>query len=184
MVVEKELKKNLLSLLEKTPLDRVTVSMLAAKTGISRSSFYYYYDSVYEIADEIEEEFIRGLGMENELVVQVFRTSGPEKTKENIHHVLEYVSKNLQMIRVLSGPNGDPSFQEKLHTRLKNISQVIYSVSKLSPAKIEVLTEAAAAEQWYVYKWWANHEDEITLDEMVDIVSDIYLDPLKWIKKK
>lgn len=149
MIAKQKLQATLLALLETTPLEQISVSMLTKSAGIGRSSSYYYYDSVFDLVDEMEEDFIRGIGTESTVSSRIIRMAheGDVQSRNDIYNTLSYVQKNLTMFRLLSGPNGDPAFQDKLRSRMLNISRVMYSVTDLSDDQIDVFVEAAAAQQ-------------------------------------
>ena len=53
----KKLTKNAISLsfggmLERMPFDKITVSALVKECGINHSTFYYYYQDIYQLLDE------------------------------------------------------------------------------------------------------------------------------------
>ena len=45
--------KAFLSLLETTPLDKITVRDIVETCGVNRNTFYYHYQDVYALIDEI-----------------------------------------------------------------------------------------------------------------------------------
>ena len=45
--------KALLSLLEKKPFDKITVTDIVETCGINRNTFYYYYSDIYDLLEEI-----------------------------------------------------------------------------------------------------------------------------------
>jgi AcrR family transcriptional regulator len=47
--------KALLALLEKKDIEFITVTELANKAGVSRSTFYLHYDNMYELLEETIE---------------------------------------------------------------------------------------------------------------------------------
>ncbi len=63
------LRENLFLLLEQKPLDKITVSELTELAEVNRSTFYFYYENIYDmtrqIQDEIYEKF-RSSVIENE----------------------------------------------------------------------------------------------------------------------
>ncbi len=45
----------------KKPLERVTVKELCDKAQINKSTFYVYYDDVYDLSDKIEKEIVENI---------------------------------------------------------------------------------------------------------------------------
>ena len=53
---KKALRKSLFKLLEEKNISQITVTELALAADINRSTFYIYYDDVYDMMDKIQEE--------------------------------------------------------------------------------------------------------------------------------
>ena len=68
---ERQIWGALIALMEEKPLDKIKVTELTQRAGISRSTFYSYYDSVYDVLQDIEDDFLshivdeRKVGVEN-----------------------------------------------------------------------------------------------------------------------
>ena len=57
---QQALRHSLLVLLERQPLDKITVKMLVDACGVSRNTFYYHYDDIPALlADTLEAEFAK-----------------------------------------------------------------------------------------------------------------------------
>jgi AcrR family transcriptional regulator len=50
------IKKTFLELLDKMPLNKITVKMIVEKCGINRNSFYYHYEDLPNLIEEIINE--------------------------------------------------------------------------------------------------------------------------------
>lgn len=54
---QKAIIQTFLSMLEETPFDRITVSALVARCGISSNTFYYHFQNIYDLLNAwLEEE--------------------------------------------------------------------------------------------------------------------------------
>lgn len=51
--MQQTIRKNFLELLEEKPLNKITVNELAARCGINRNSFYYHYQSLPALLEDI-----------------------------------------------------------------------------------------------------------------------------------
>ena len=49
----------LLSLLEKKDIDFISITEIAKKAGVSRSTFYLHYDDIYDLLEETLENLNR-----------------------------------------------------------------------------------------------------------------------------
>ena len=60
MKTKKAIRSAFARLLAEKDIDRITVKDIAEAADVNRKTFYHYYDGVYQVADEIEDEIIRG----------------------------------------------------------------------------------------------------------------------------
>ena len=59
MKTKKAIRSAFARLLAEKDIDRITVKDIAEAADVNRKTFYHYYDGVYQVADEIEDEIIR-----------------------------------------------------------------------------------------------------------------------------
>ncbi len=104
-----KIKDALVYMLEKTPLDDITVTALCETAKINRATFYYHYDSVsavfVEVERQIEDEFNRFLAHSS---LQV----GGEPQKSFYVTFFEFVARNAAICKmILNSPHsGNSSF--------------------------------------------------------------------------
>lgn len=107
------LKRALIQLLQVKDISKITIKELCETAGINRSTFYTYYDTQYELLEDIEREILE------ELVVH-FKDLRPEtgqrEVTESVSTLLRYTEKNIDSFRALLGEHGDPSFHHKIIT--------------------------------------------------------------------
>lgn len=176
MQKERLIKEKLLEVLETTPYNKIKVRDFADYAGISRSTFYFYFNSIDEAISDIEDQCIGRLpdakALATSLAVKVPKCS--YAPADAVISLNKRMSKQLNVFRVLSGPNGRPQFQQKLYDRLLEINTMYYGVSKVSEKYLELTTEFFSGAQWYLYRWWANHADEVTCEEMTGYLLEIF----------
>lgn len=180
MTIEQQICSSLINMMETTPYYKIKVSNFVAETGISRSSFYFYFNSIYSVLEKIEDDFIKGISDEYTAVSRLSSGVMHEPDGEMmLRSTVHYISKNLRLIRILSGPNGDPNFQYKLSSRARKIGEVIYrSNGGAYTVEKKLLCECMAGAQWYMYRWWARHENEVDEQTMVKFIQN-YIRNLK-----
>lgn len=154
--------------METTPYDQIKVSRIAEEAGISRSTFYFYFKTVQEAIDEMEDEFIQGILDEADAVGRIRNyTFNHKGYSEMITPTIHYVGTHLHEFQVMSGPNGDPAFQEKLTKRMKNVYIALYTtVYKKSGVDTELTVALMANAQWGIYRYWAENGDHISEDDV------------------
>ena len=164
---EKHIQETLIDLMEEKPLEKIKVTELVQRADISRSTFYTYYDSIFAVLEGIEEEFLAHILEEKEVSKQ-YRDPALE---QNFAYVLDH----LRAFQVLLGPNGDPSFAARFGMRSKRILSAIATDqgSSLSDTQLTIVTEFSKAGKLQVFQWWSKHRNEVSVQEILEIMDQI-----------
>lgn len=163
----------LLDIMETKPYTQIRVSELVKEAGVSRSSFYFYFDSIETVLHKVEDDLIATFPTPDKLSIDIAYRKFP--SSDNIvSATTEKLAKNLRTFRILSGPNGSLSFHDKMYDRVRRIIFLYYGASGISKKYLEMMTAFLAGSQWELYRWWANHEDEITQEEVDKNINRIY----------
>ena len=105
-----------IELMRTKPYDRITVKEIVKEAGVARSTFYLYFDNVFNLLEEIESA-LSG--------VNVFYLRPPEKPKgwetaaESIVQWFDFCKKNSVYLSALLGENGDTYFEERIRYHLR-----------------------------------------------------------------
>ncbi len=173
MIIEKQICECLLDLMEEKPYHKIKVSELVKNAGISRSSFYFYYESIPDVVEQIENNFIKGISDESTAAMRIVSGQANNVSfSDLIRPTIQYVYSHLRVFRILTGPNGNSAFQTRLTERIYNIYNILHSASQAN-SRIDktLICELMSGAQWSLYKWWANHEKDASVDDMVEFVT-------------
>lgn len=164
---ERQICEALLALMEEKPFAKVKVTELTEKAHISRSTFYSYYDSLYDVLQAIEDDFLSHIAEEREVRAK-FDMAVVEKN-------FSYIRDNLQMLETLIGPNGDASFLARLGNRSKRILLTIAdsSGSSLTDTQLAIINEFSRAGKLQVFRWWAQHKNDVSVNEIIDMLERV-----------
>ncbi|MDR3343740.1 MAG: TetR/AcrR family transcriptional regulator [Treponema sp.] len=108
---KKTLRDALLDLMKVSPIQNIPIKAICGEAGVSRSTFYIYYEDQYDLLREIEDEPL----VEIEKIIKkykdmkTFSSAGRERI-EILRNVLDYVAGNSNSIQVLLSENGDTGF--------------------------------------------------------------------------
>lgn len=107
-----QIRQQVLEKLKSTHIHNVQVKAITDSLGISRSTFYLYYDSAFAVLQDIEDEFFNGL----EKVNAIFWRYPLKREYMNQPHpvllnVIRYLRENKEICNVLNGPFGEPMFK-------------------------------------------------------------------------
>ena len=117
----------------KCTIDKITVKEICEEVQISRNTFYYHYDDVYSLLQDLEDEL---LGVHEILFEDFPRVDLSENSCESvpcIYDVLVHILDNKPYYRALLGPYGDQSFIFKHKRVIKGVVQ-----KKLNHDRIEI----------------------------------------------
>jgi len=106
------LKDSLIELMRERPVTKIGIKEICLKAGVSRSTFYTYYDDVFDLLGEIGEEVA---AFSEEMVNEMeFRSIlGNAEMVALFKKMLQYIADNKNSIQVLLSENGDLRFQEE-----------------------------------------------------------------------
>lgn len=94
---------------ENQELNRITVSELVKRADINRGTFYSHYDSIYDVAEELEAEIIKVL-FENKQ-----KLNSLDDIFNYLDEVISYLKENEDMYRLLLASNEPQVFLKKLN---------------------------------------------------------------------
>ena len=167
--------EKLVDMMEETPFQKIKVTNFVQFADISRSTFYMYFDSIYDVMQKIQDDFINNWVAEDELNLAALKRINKSWNAEKqldfmFKRSIEHLKKNLRLYRILCSRNGDPSFQSRLINRSRRVFLKLIRESKnnFTPAQEKMLSYYWAGGQWNIIQCWANNSDEIS---EVDVVS-------------
>jgi AcrR family transcriptional regulator len=108
---QKAFKDSLLELMKTTPIRDIPVKAICSEAGISRSTFYTYYNDPYDLLYEIQNETLAKFEAKFAKQIQRFDL---REIRNYYEETLRYIAENNDSIRVLLSENGDPSFVKKI----------------------------------------------------------------------
>lgn len=116
---KKALRQSLFKLLEEKNINQITVTELAADADINRSTFYIYYDDVYDMMDKIQEEIY------NVLLKTLVLFSGNFNDADDLtcycEKFLEFCKDNYDLCRFVLRNDGNNQLAERLKQAVRNV---------------------------------------------------------------
>ncbi|WP_144510244.1 TetR/AcrR family transcriptional regulator [Bacillus sp. FJAT-22090] len=166
-------------LMEEKGFEAITVSDLTEKADINRGTFYLHYKDKYDLLEQSEEEVFEKLDrIAEEAWTEI---NSEELNKKQIHiplpftvKLFEYLEENSAFMRVILGPNGDPSFQAKLKEVIKNkMFQKFYQFNNKDNmiVPLDYLTAYVSSAHLGVIQYWLKSGMDKSPEEMATILS-------------
>lgn len=169
--------EKLLELMETKPFHRIKVIDLVNYAKIGRSTFYLYFDSLYDVLQMIEDNYMEGLrynkGSDSTTIQFLHDRESASNTESQtmIKDDLTYIQKNLNIIRILSSENGDPYFTTRLTIRNRKIVYDLLTQAKVqaSDGEKKLLSTFWAGGLWQTVVAWANDEENISTEDFMKV---------------
>jgi AcrR family transcriptional regulator len=122
----KVLQEGLISLMKEKSILDISIKEICERAGLSRSTFYLYYQDQYGLLRQIEEEAF----IETKKIFQPYisreRKPDGRVTIAVLQDIFQSIADNGNSIQVLLSENGDSSFQKRFfHNGIKAIRQFI-----------------------------------------------------------
>lgn len=116
-----ELRKAFAELIqEKKVIKAITIKELVDRAGITRATFYTHYDNIYEIAEEIQEDFFKVV------FYDIDNINSKETLATQIKRIANHLKENEEMYRMLLTSDETLIFINRLNRLMtKNLSEFI-----------------------------------------------------------
>ncbi len=177
---KKVIKDALLQLLQEKDIKKITVSEICNIADINRATFYRYYLDVYDLLDQVENEFV------NELLLALDNTS--EYTVSTFSNdLLKVFLDNKDLVKILFSTNNNVYF-------LNGILEVAYQkckskwesdVPNLKQEDIEYASAFIFNGALGVINYWVQNDFDKEADEISNIIEELcYFGTKRFIYKK
>jgi AcrR family transcriptional regulator len=109
---KQRIRQQVLESLKTTDIHNIQVKAITDAIGISRSTFYIYYDSAYSVLQDIEDEYFDGLQAANATFwYYPLKKEYMSEPHPILLNVLQYLKANREISTTLRGPYGEVMFQ-------------------------------------------------------------------------
>jgi AcrR family transcriptional regulator len=109
----KTLRESLISLMKEKSILNITIREICERSGLSRSTFYAYYNDQYDLLRQIEDDTLAEAKKIIESRMDLTKKLDKVKPAAGFQSVLQYVADNSNSIQVLLSKNGDSAFQKR-----------------------------------------------------------------------
>lgn len=112
----------LLQVIQEKPITSITVQELIEIANICRTTFYAHYHDIHDLAQSIGDDVIDEVG-EALSLLRYESEKLDESDFPTIRSVVNVYDRNAETIRLLIGPNGDPSFQKRMEDKIYQVTK-------------------------------------------------------------
>ena len=134
-------------------IEKITVGEIARKAGTNRSTFYEYFTDIYELLDCAEQQLIDNIDKDmNEKLKGDFPTSHEEFSRS----AAEFYAGLDDIVYILLGERGDPSFKRKLKERMYLQMKKVMNIPQNSPDFEYIASYVVSVLTGMVSCWYEN----------------------------
>lgn len=147
-------KEAFLSQLNKKDISKITVTSLCKQCECNRSTFYKYYNDIYDLLEEIEKEFL------NQTTMFANDIKNDENSSSNIiQSVLTYIYENRRLLSLFILKEKDHYLMHKLDVLVRDLYSVklkqLYIIpSSISDKEFDDFILFLANGYYAIYKRW------------------------------
>lgn len=157
-----------LELYKAEPLEKITICAITKKVQVNRGTFYYYYQDIYELLEQLEENYLENVEKAlAPLVSGVFNNNLLDK----LNTILEFYDKykELLLLFLVQRPNKKVIEATKKIAMSYALSFIGVSPQKLTAEQECIITYIAHAQVGMVVYWLENGE-KLSLEQLAQIM--------------
>lgn len=167
---KKSLSKSLIYLLGKNAITEIDVSQLCTYAGVNRTTFYKHYNSLYDLLNELINEFFK------KIEILFLKVNVNENTTSKVALLLKYLKQNREFVSIIMNNNTLTTISQRLITLdfidslIKTNIQYRKSVYINDNYYIDFIISG-----WYaVIKRWVNENCALDENTLARLLTSIY----------
>lgn len=151
----------------KQSIDKITVKDICNLAGYNRSTFYQYYEDVYDVLHKAENRLLDEV---NEFVVQLVEQANNMDASQALQAIFGIFARLNKYITVLFGPHGDSEFTHKIVKNLKPIwIKYFFRTEHYTPAEVDLLMEYYISGLLSMYQKWFFDHNGISIERIIQL---------------
>lgn len=179
---KKKIKDAFMQLYNEKPITKITIREISNLAKINRGTFYAYYMDIYDLLEQIENEFYSEMIHKiRYIMVQLLK----EYEEISVITMIEFLSENKETLRVLLGKDNETNFIKKVKSEVKkNLKSVLKLEISNNNTEIEYILEYITNGQLGILRYWLERDMEIDLLSLSNVIKASNLQgPITYLKK-
>ncbi len=179
---KRKIKDAFMQLYNEKPITKITIREISNLAKINRGTFYAYYMDIYDLLEQIENEFYSEMIHKiRYIMVQLLK----EYEEISVITMIEFLSENKETLRVLLGKDNETNFIKKVKSEVKkNLKSVLKLEISNKNTEIEYILEYITNGQLGILRYWLERDMEIDLLSLSNVIKVSNLQgPITYLKK-
>ena len=157
----------------------ITVKDIAERADINRKTFYNYYDGVYQVIDEIENELITAFATALSEIDFTVVINNPSLLFDRLTN---NISRDIDFYSHLAKREENSSLIRKIINTLKDkLKQSVSSQITVSPELLDIVADYTVGGLVAVYQSWFASRRKVPLETLSQIVSTLTFEGVNGI---
>ncbi len=178
------IKDTFLALMEEKEYKNITITDIAARAQINRKTFYFHYESIDTLYDEIAADFLSLIDFSTLLATPQIDLEHSNFLPMAIS-IFEQIKLQKKSFRILMNDPSNNIFNDKLKFFL---SQTLNSTTRLADYASQknipffLVQNIYSSIYFEILRWWVNQDDVLSdeaIEMMLSLFSDSMLDAMK-----
>lgn len=151
----------------KQSIDKITVKDICNLAGYNRSTFYQYYEDVYDVLHKFENQLLDEV---NKFVVHLVEQANNLDASQALQEIFGIFSRLNKYITVLFGPHGDTEFIHKFVENLKPFwIKYFFQTEHYTTAEIDLLMEYYISGLLSMYQKWYFNQNGVSIERIIQL---------------
>ena len=147
-------------LYKEKPIDKISIAEITEITGNNRGTFYHYFNDIYAVLEQIEDDLILQI---NEEVRQALSSTTFEETARDIQLLYTFSApifkKHEEKLFTLLGKGGDPQFTGKFRENFRTLLIRFWNLPEQTKYLDYLIEYTYSAMIGLMAKWYENGND-------------------------
>ncbi|MCD8502875.1 MAG: TetR/AcrR family transcriptional regulator [Bacillaceae bacterium] len=149
-------------------IDKITIKEITFRAGYNRTTFYEYFNDVYDVLEQIENNLISKL---QEVPLQQLSS---EYEPFPFEAVINVYLQHSNYLKVLLGDHGDPAFQGRMKKSMKPmIKERLIAQGIKDDIELDYRLEYALSAMIGVLNYWFKTEKQLNIEELLKLLMEI-----------
>lgn len=168
----------LVDLMSEKELSRISVIELINGAGVSRTTFYRYYESIPQMAEEITNRFIEGArAASSHYVADRVDFDDIATPRPSFVSALAYVYGRRRLFLAFTGPHGDPAFTKLFVDLVREFYGARLAYEGRVREDFDMRMEFVLAGCPGMLRYWLEGRPDLTPEEVASILQRLIFSP-------
>ncbi len=166
------IKDAFITLYKKSNLSNITVRKVCENAGVTRSTFYFYFQSIYDLLESIENELEEGLSTYFETYNRHKLLADDSSPYMSTSRWFAFCMENANYLTAVMGPHGDPAFEYRIRQKLKkDINSMMDSDNMPNDNLRKYIAEYMASATIALVRYWLENGSDLSPEQLAIIAN-------------